>query len=76
MSFKSNVKNVKLKADRVVVVLDTKTFYLNFSDLKLLDLIETCDNNLGLCSLNTEGDYNIIACPDKTLGLIIVKLYE
>lgn len=34
--------------------------------MKLLDHIDTFANPRGLCSLNTEGDDTIIACPDKT----------
>ncbi len=50
------------------MVLDSKIFVYNFTDLKLLEFIETCPNPLGLCSMNTEGDYTIIACPDKNVG--------
>lgn len=44
MSFRTEVKAVKLKADRIVVVLESKIFIYNFSNLKLLDHIETCPN--------------------------------
>lgn len=39
MSFRTDVKAVKLKADRIVVVLENKIFVYNFSDLKLLEHI-------------------------------------
>jgi hypothetical protein len=52
------------------VILESKIFVYNFSDLKLEDLIDTCPNPLGLCSINTEGDYTILACPDKTVGYV------
>lgn len=42
MSFRSEVKAIKLKGDRIVVVLELKIFVYNFSDLKLVDHIETC----------------------------------
>jgi len=48
MSFREKVKNVKLKNDKVVVVLEKKTFVYNFSDLKLLDQIETSPNPRGM----------------------------
>jgi len=41
MSFRTEIKAVKLKADRIVVVLESKVFVYNFSDLKLLEHIET-----------------------------------
>lgn len=37
MSFRTKIKNVKLKNDKVVVVLEKKIFVYNFTDLKLLD---------------------------------------
>lgn len=37
MSFRTKIKNVKLKNDRVVVVLEKKIFVYNFTDLKLVD---------------------------------------
>ena len=70
MSFRTEVKGTRLKGDRIVVILESKIFVYNFSDLKLLDHIETCPNPLGLCSMNTEGDHTIIACPDKTAGSV------
>lgn len=73
MSFRTEVKAVKLKADRIVVVLESKIFVYNFSDLKLLEHIETCPNPLGLCSMNTEGDDTILACPDKDVGYVQVR---
>lgn len=48
MSFRSKIKNVKLKNDKVVVVLEKKIFVYNFTDLKLLDQIETCPNPRGM----------------------------
>lgn len=41
MSFRDKIRNVKLKNDRVVVVLEKKVFVYNFSDLKELDTIDT-----------------------------------
>lgn len=51
MSFRTKIKNVKLKNDRVVVVLEKKIFVYNFTDLKLLDQIETCPNPRGMSIL-------------------------
>lgn len=39
MSYRSEVKAVRLKADRIVVVLESKIFVYNFSDLRLLEHI-------------------------------------
>ncbi|KRX08693.1 WD40-repeat-containing domain [Pseudocohnilembus persalinus] len=75
MSYRSEVKAVKLKADRIVVILESKIFVYNFSDLRLLEHIQTCPNPLGLCSLNTEGDQSIMACPDGEVGYVNILLW-
>ena len=41
MSFRDKIRNVKLRNDKVVVVLEKKVFVYNFSDLKVLEQIET-----------------------------------
>lgn len=50
MSFRDKIKNVKLKSDKVVVVLEKKVFVYNFTDLKIIDQIETCPNLKGSIS--------------------------
>ena len=44
LSFKSEVKAVKLRRDKVVVVPLKKIYVYRFSDLKLLDQIPTIEN--------------------------------
>lgn len=74
MNFRSDVKAVKLKADRVIVVLETKIYVHNFADLKLLETIDTCPNPLGLCSINTDGDDILLATPHKEVGEVNVQI--
>jgi len=71
--YKTDVKGVRIKTDRIVVVLQNKIYVYNFSDLKLVDNIETSDNNKGVCALNTDNDKTVIACPHKNVGSILVK---
>ena len=47
LSFRSEVRAVRLRRDRVVVVLDYKIYVYNFADLKLVDHIETTHNPKG-----------------------------
>jgi hypothetical protein len=49
LAFRSDVKAVKLRRDRVVAALATKVYVYNFADLSLLDHIETCENPRGAC---------------------------
>jgi hypothetical protein len=53
ISFNSVVRNIKLREDMLVVVLDTKTFIFSFMNLKLIENVETGHNPLGLCGLAT-----------------------
>ena len=53
ISFNSIVRNIKLRKDMLVVVLDTKTFIFSFMNLKLIENVETGPNPIGLCGLAT-----------------------
>jgi len=53
ISFNSPVKNIKLRKDMLVVVLETKTFVFSFMNLKLMESIETGPNPMGICGLAT-----------------------
>jgi hypothetical protein len=49
----SDIKNIKLRKEMLVVVLDDKIFVFNFETLKLMEQIDTFSNPLGLCGLCT-----------------------
>ena len=70
LTFRTEIKAVKLKTDRMVVVIENRLFVYNFSDLRLLEFKESCPNPLGLCSINTEGEILILAYPDKNIGCV------
>ena len=76
MSFRSDVKAVKLRRDRVVVVLATKVYVYRFSDLKLLDQINTQPNPRGLVALCPHPSNNVLACPGVNRGHVRVELYD
>jgi len=76
LAFRSDVKNVKLRRDRVVVVLTNKLYVYNFADLNLLDHIETVDNPLGLCALCPDPYHTVLASPGLQQGHVRVELYD
>jgi WD repeat-containing protein 45 len=41
LSYKSPVKNVKLRKDKIIVVLEERIYVYNFSDLRLVDAVDT-----------------------------------
>ena len=76
LSFRSEVKAVKLRRDRVVVVLEHKIYVYDFSHLKLLDHIETIQNAKGLCALCPDPQNTVLVCPGLQKGYLRVELYD
>jgi WD40 repeat protein len=76
LSFRSVVKAVKLRRDRVVVVLEYKIYVYNFADLKLVDHIETAANGKGLCALCPYSSNTVLVCPGLQRGHVRVELYD
>ncbi|CAL0320972.1 unnamed protein product [Lupinus luteus] len=74
LSFRSEVKGVRLRRDQIVVVLGHKIFVYNFSDLKVLHQIETIANPKGLCEVSHSGAM-VLACPGLQKGQIRVEHY-
>jgi hypothetical protein len=76
LSFRSEVRAVRLRRDRVVVALATKVYVYNFADLSLLDHIETADNAKGLCALCPAPSANVLAVPGMQKGDVRIELYD
>ncbi|CAN1784121.1 Autophagy-related protein 18a [Linum perenne] len=75
LSFRSEVKNVKIRRDKIVVVLAQKIFVYNFVDLRLVHQIETALNNKGLCEVSHTSSPMVLACPGLQKGQIRVENY-
>lgn len=76
LKFRTEVKAVKLRRDRIVVVLESKVFVYRFRDLLLLDQITTVLNPKGLVSLCSEMKNNVLAVPGLAKGTIRIELYD
>lgn len=72
-SFRSEVRAVKLRRDRIVVVLEHKIYVYNFMDLKLLHQIETLANPRGLCCLSHHSNTSVLACPGLHRGQVRIE---
>ena len=70
LSFRSEVRSVRLRRDRIVVVLEHKIYIYNFSDLKLLHQIETIPN-----PLSSASDSIVLACVGLHRGQVRVEHY-
>ena len=76
LKFRTEVKAVRLRRDRIVVVLESKVFVYRFKDLRLLDQITTVNNPRGLVSLCSEAKNNVLAIPGLARGTIRIELYD
>lgn len=72
-SFRSEVRAVKLRRDRIVVVLEHKIYVYDFMDLKLLHQIETLANPRGLCCLSHHSNTSVLACPGLQRGQVRIE---
>ncbi|BFG23020.1 hypothetical protein CerSpe_092940 [Prunus speciosa] len=72
-SFRSEVRSVRLRRDRIVVVLEHKIYVYNFTDLKLLHQIETVANPRGLCCLSHHPNTSVLACPGLQRGQVRIE---
>ena len=52
-SAQSDIKNLKLRKEILVIVLEDKIFVFNFETLKLIEQVETTSNPMGLCAIST-----------------------
>lgn len=75
LSFRSEVKSVRLRRDRIVVVLLQKIFVYNFADLKLMHQIETVMNPKGLCEVSHVSGSMVLVCPGLQKGQVRVEHY-
>lgn len=75
LSFRSEVRSVKLRRDRIIVVLEQKIFVYNFADLKLLHQIETIANPGGLCAVSQGVGSLVLVCPGLQKGQVRVEHY-
>ncbi|RHY33521.1 hypothetical protein DYB32_001595, partial [Aphanomyces invadans] len=76
LSFRSEVKAVKLRRDRYATSAARHIYVYNFADLKLMDHIETITNPKGLCALCPSSTNTVLACPGVSRGTVRIELYD
>lgn len=76
LEFRTEVKAVKLRRDRIVVVLENKVFVYTFTQSpQRLHVFETCENPKGLCALSSGENTAILVIPSqKPGGILIINL--
>ena len=76
LSFRSEVKAVRMSRERVVVVLEYKIYVYNSADLNLLHSIETVSTPKGLCALCADSRMCVLVCPGLQKGHLRVELFD
>jgi WD repeat-containing protein 45 len=76
LSFRSPVRGVRLRRERIIVVLENKIFVYNFADLKLLHQIDTLSNPKGLCAVSQQPGSIVLVCPGAQKGQVRVEHYK
>lgn len=74
--FKTNVHAVRLRRDRVVVVLANKVHVHRFKDLKLLSQVATANNPRGIVAQNESKESHVLAVLGANVGTVRVELYD
>ncbi|KAK4282792.1 hypothetical protein QN277_014125 [Acacia crassicarpa] len=75
LSFSSEVKGVRLRRDKVVVVLLHKILVYNFDNFEACHQIETIANPKGLCEISCASGPMVLVCPGLQKGQVRVELY-
>ncbi|CAI5511923.1 unnamed protein product, partial [Closterium sp. Naga37s-1] len=76
LAFRSEVRGVRLRRDRIVVVLEHKIFVFSFPDLTPLHQVETLSNPKGLCAVSQSPENFVMACPARHPQRIRVELFH
>lgn len=78
LTFRTNVKALKLRRDMVVVGVDSKTYIYRFSDLLLMDTLDATGTTelRNLVSVSGSPDKAVVACPANIKGKVNVCFYD
>ena len=73
LRFNDNIKNIRLRDDKIISVLQKKIYIFNLNTLETISSLETFDNPLGTIGISN-GDNNklIIAFPSESQGKVYV----
>ena len=81
LKFTNSIKNVKLKNDKIFIILEKKIFVFNLETYENIETIDTCENPKGLIGINNDQNFTVIVYPISTgennfKGICKIKFYE
>lgn len=77
MTFRSEIKSIRIRLKHVVVALENKLFIYELSCLRLIHSLDTLVNPRGLLSVNTSLETSsIVAFPGETTGQVGIYVCE
>jgi len=75
LDFKTPVKLVRWNREWIVVVLEERVYIYNFTDLRLLDQIETIYSSSGVCALSQNRENLVLATLSSKIGKVQLRNY-
>ena len=77
LTFRTSVKAVRLRRDIVVVAVESRVYVYRFSDLVVVDTLDTCCSELhSLISVPGSPERVVVACPGNVKGKVNVCFYD
>lgn len=74
--FRSAIKSVRMRLDRIAVVQEHKIYVYNITDLRHTQQIDTFSNPRGLCAFSSSSSSSVLACPGRETGEVRIVLYD
>jgi len=75
LDFKTPVKTVKWNREWIVVVLEERVYIYNFTDLRLLDQLDTVYSSTGVCALSPNRENLVLATLSSKVGKVQIRNY-
>ena len=70
LEFRHEVLSVRLRRDKIAVVVQKTVYVYKFADLSLLNKHDTYNNPRGLCALSADPSRTVLACPGTLAGQV------
>ena len=76
LSFRTQVKSVKLRRESIIIALEHRTYIYNFSDLKPRNTIDTRSNPNGIVSISIISNSSVVATLGMNKGVVRIEHYQ